>query len=99
MISPDVLTDFIIKLGVKLIIAIALYSALEHRFSWYHPLFIVVILDTTSIILRSSMENKVLPEVLSILITLVLYNKVFIPITYPKKDKSNEHHEPESDQQ
>lgn len=99
MTHPELLIDFIIKFIFKLIFAIAIWSVLVHKFSWYHPLFLTVILDTTSIILRSNMQDKVLPEIISILITVTLYHKVFLPITYPKRIKSNEHHKPESDQQ
>jgi len=99
MTNPELLTDFIIKFIIKLIFAITLWSLLVRKFTWYQPLFLTVILDTTSTILRSNMKDKVLPEILTIVITYFMYNKVFVPITYPKKAKSNEQQKPNLDQQ
>ena len=86
MTYADLLPVFIIN---YLIYTFTLNIILK-RNSWYDSFFIIVVHMTLGILLEDIIKNEYLNPFISIIITAILYLKVFLPITYPKKADNHE---------
>jgi hypothetical protein len=87
--------DFTLLFLVNYSIGVGIWSFARGRLVWYDPLFIVLTYLSLSVLSKNITSSHILSEVIAIILTLSLYTRIFLPITYPIKKKVT--HEPAND--
>lgn len=82
--------DFSMVFVVNYGIGVGLWSAFRRKLIWYDPLFIVLVQMCSKTIISHFIPNTPWGDILSIILTIYLYSKVFLPITYPIKRVTHE---------
>lgn len=82
--------DLFLYTLINFFIGIGIWSFFSKKFCWYDPLFLSVVYHITKVLCTVYVHDKGLGNLLSIPLTILLYVKVFIPITYPKKEAAHE---------
>jgi len=58
--------------------------------SWYDSFFIVIISMVLNVLFEDIIKNEIIAWLLTIVIIVIAYFKIFYPITYPKKVNNHE---------
>lgn len=82
--------DFILMFAVNYGIGVGVWSFMSKRLIWYDPLFIVIVHLSLYVTASIFIKSPVWRELLSIVLTIFLYVRVFLPITYPIKRVTHE---------
>jgi len=80
---------FIVTCIINYILCGAVLSIITGKNFWYESLFLVIVLRTTGLLLEYIIGCELLALLISTMLTAILYNKVFLPITYSKKADQN----------
>ena len=83
-------TEIIILYLTSYLICFAMLSLLRGRASWQDALFITVVYTTLSIVSKVHLSNQVISVLLSTILTVILFFKVYMPIACSQKENKNE---------
>ena len=83
-------TEIFLTYGISYILCFLVLSLLRGRFCWQDALFITVVYTTLNMVSTAHMNNSVVCTLLSVVLTVVLFFKVYMPIACPQKEVENE---------